>query len=157
MAIETLWNFNLFEILNQTVSFVLFGTRYKFVLWQFSVLVGFGTFLISRLLNRRVPRILFWSLGSLFPRILITAPIIEEVIFRLILITFLFSITNSVIIAIFVSAFLWGVSHIIYGSHRVLDTFLHGLLLGLIFVNFGIVATIIIHMTHNFLDILTGG
>ncbi len=151
------WEFNLFEVLNQTVSFVLLGTRYKLPLWEFSVLIGIGTFVMEIILNSRVPKTPFWSWRNSAANIVIVAPIIEELIFRLVLITFLFTMTGSIVIAIFVSAILFGALHLGYGAYRFLNTFLSGLLLGVIFVNFGIVPVILIHMTHNFLATITGG
>ena len=151
------WELGLLGALTKTVSFVLLGARYRLPLWEFSILIGIGTFILETILNRRVPHLAFWSWRSSAANIVIVAPIIEELIFRLALITFLFTMTGSIIIAVFVSAILFGMLHLGYGAYRFLNTFLSGLLLGIIFVNFGIVPVILIHMTHNFIATITGG
>ncbi len=156
-----MWELNLLEILNQTVSFVLLGARYKLPLWELSVLVGAGFFVLNMILAQRVPRIIFFRFFSgkfNFIGSVITAPIVEEIIFRLILITFLADATGSVMLALFVSALLFGIAHLGHGSAFVLTSFLGGLVLGWMFINFGIAAPIIAHMTHNLIvEMVPGG
>lgn len=150
---------SLFEPFVKTISFVLFGTRYKFPLWQFSILLGLGLVLISLILSRRTPHnshshSVHWKYS--FPYLVIAIPIAEEIVFRLVSIAVLWGLLGSIPLAIFISAVFFGIAHLLHGTYRVLDTFINGLILGLVFVNFGLLVPVIAHMTVNFVAYVAG-
>lgn len=138
----------IYEFLDKTIRFYVFGTRFEFALPWLGVALGVTTFLIA---------VLFGSAGRHsvsskavgFIKTVITAPIIEEIIFRLVLISILIAIFDSTIIAVGISAFLFALGHVLYGGMRFVDSFVTGLLYGWAFVNIGLGITIIAHMTHN--------
>ena len=85
----------------------------------------------------------------------ITAPIVEEILYRFLLITLFMSIFNSPLVAVILSAFLFAMLHILYGGLTFLDCFIGGLLWGWAFLNLGIGVTIIAHMAHNLMVTVT--
>jgi membrane protease YdiL (CAAX protease family) len=142
------------DFFTRKVSFWLFGEFYSIEWFKIAIVLGFITFMLAVLLNARGPQ----KLGPLgFFKLVITGPIIEEIIFRLMLIPFLYVVFGSAIIAIGASAFLFALGHIVYGGMRFVDSFITGLLWGWAFIMLGIEVTIVAHMTHNFLAALTGG
>ncbi len=132
----------------QVVTLFLFGTKYKFVLWQLSVMVGIGSTIITAILSHAVPGT--FSIKSSI-RSVIGAPIVEEVLYRLILLTTIFYFTESTALAILLSAVVFGLVHLATGGARFPHTFIGGIVLGIMFVNFGLLSVIIVHMTHNFI------
>jgi len=136
--------------LTKEITVSLFSNSFDIAYFQFGMLLGVTTFMIAVMLSMGGHSSVRASMN--FFKTVISAPIIEELIFRLGLITVITLLTNSVALAIIISALLFAVGHqIIYGGLRLVDTFITGLLWGWAFVTFGIGVTMIAHMTHNFL------
>ncbi len=91
-----------------------------------------------------------------FLRVVITAPIVEEIIYRLVLISAFTFLFNSVLIAVLLSAVLFALGHLLYGGMTFLDCLVTGLVWGWAFLTLGLGVTIIAHMSHNLLAFMSG-
>lgn len=143
------------EFFTSEVTLVLLGNRISVSWSKIGLALGLITFLIAIVLNSG-PQMQSRR-STTFLRCVLIAPVIEEVIFRFILISTFYIIFGNVIVAIVLSAGLFGLMHVLYGGMRFIDSFITGLLWGWAFLAIGIHVTILAHMTHNFLATLTGG
>lgn len=146
------------DFMRQEVQINLFGTRLEMGFLQFGILLGIISLTTAVLLNhKRAPmRMRTGGLTGFFTTVFVS-PVIEELIFRLVLISVFTVLFDSVIIAVVLSAFLFGIGHLLYGNMRFVDSFVIGLLWGWAFVFVGLPITIIAHITHNFLASMMGG
>jgi len=161
MAIEWEWGHWLWQLeymLTQDISIDMFGHYYDFVLWQFGVALGVMSFIVAVAFHSMShPHRMFMSsrIGGFFSDVVI-APILEEIIYRLVLISVFTVILGSPMLAVVASAFLFGLGHVLYGGMKFVDSFVTGLLYGWAFVLVGLPVVIIAHMTHNFFASVTG-
>jgi len=139
------------DFTRQEVFFRIFGSRFELGYLEFGILLGLLSILTVTILNRRRAPLRARGIISGFFTTVITAPIIEEIIFRFVLITVLTVVFNSVVLAVLGSAFLFALGHMLYGNLRFVDSFISGLLWGWAFTLVGLPVTIIAHMTHNFI------
>ena|GEM_PF-1395066 len=143
------------EFFTREVSLVLLGNRIIVSWSKIGLTLGLITFLIAVVLNSRPqPNA---ARGLTFMQTVVIAPVIEEVIFRLVLIPMFYILFGNVILAITLSAALFGLAHVVYGGMKFIDSFITGLLWGWAFLAIGIEVTILAHMTHNFLSTMSGG
>lgn len=144
LLIEFLSRENFTEILGYTVDIWPF---------QLGIILGFASFLTMIFLFSRVAYSFSSGRLSGFLGTVLVFPFLEEIIFRLVLISVLIYTFGSPFLAIGISAFIFAVAHIPKGGgFKFIGTFIMSLLYGFIFVHFGIVSPIIGHMTHNFLS-----
>lgn len=146
------------EYFSQIASFELLGYVYEFSYFWFGVILGVIGFIISSIfvfmLKRNISSAA--SISQISPaNLIITAPIVEEMIFRLVLISIFAIFFDSVVIAIVLSAILFAIGHtFIQGGYGFMRTFIFGLIIGWAFINFGVGVCIIAHMTNNTLDVV---
>jgi len=140
------------------LSFLRISGQAEFVeIVKFGALAGIGMVLIEVLvLNLLVYRKLFLSksVGGDVVRVLVTAPIIEECVFRLGGIASVYYFTGSLLAALVVTSVAFGVVHSYMGPHAVVSATLAGMILGLVFLSGGLVAAIAAHMTVNLVSVL---
>jgi membrane protease YdiL (CAAX protease family) len=100
----------------------------------------------DELLNSKMPWAFVASFGFM-------PAVTEEFIWRLFAIPFLLKLTRSPVIAIVVPAFLWGFGHAAYPQQpfwiRGVEVGIVGIVAGLVFVRFGVVATLVWHYTTD--------
>ncbi|MFH1424053.1 MAG: CPBP family intramembrane glutamic endopeptidase [archaeon] len=147
--IAILWR----DFLRQDVQLKLFGARYDLGYLEFGIILGIISLSVALIFNSNTAPLkakLSKSVAGFFS-VVFVAPVIEEIIFRLVLISIFTVLFESVLIAVVVSAFFFAVGHILWGNLRFVDTFVSGLLWGWAFTVVGLSVTIIAHMTHNFL------
>ena len=148
-------DFNLVEILTQNMSFVLAGTKIRMPLWELGIVLGILTVMIATIfssISYYNPRASIW--GESILRIVVTGPIIEEIMFRLVLISLFSIVFDSILIAIIISALLFASIYIWQGGMQVIAKIIIGIIWGIAFVNFGILVVIIAHMTHNSIAVI---
>ncbi|MFO7872794.1 MAG: CPBP family intramembrane glutamic endopeptidase [Candidatus Undinarchaeales archaeon] len=147
----------LIEFLSRENPIELAG--YTVDVWPFElgIILGFASFLMMIFLfSRAYSPLASGKLTGFFGSVFVI-PAIEELIFRLVMITLLIYAFGSPWIAILISAFLFATAHIPSGGgFKFIGTFLMSLLYGFVFVEFGIISPIIGHMTHNFLSGVSG-
>lgn len=126
---------------------------------KFGALVGvfillLQTIIFNLLIFRRV------SSGSMSTRfgffnVVVYAPFIEELVFRLGGITALYYFTGSIWIAILFTSLAFALAHLIfYGPYKVLNAFFAGIILGVTFLMGGFVACVAAHMTNNLFSMM---
>jgi len=142
--------YSLGSILGQVLSVNILGIKIAAGMVEWGLLLGVISFIINVMLSAMGYRRI--SVGmTRFIRTVITAPVIEEIIFRLVLISVFSMVFNSVLVAIVISAVLFALAHLLYGGLTFIDCLITGLIWGWAFINLGVGVTIIAHMTHNFI------
>ena len=138
------------EFTRQEVIFRILGNRFKIGMLEFGILLGIISIITVMVLNKRqAPLSARKGVFGFFTTV-ISVPVIEEIIFRLVLISVLTVVFHSVTLAVLASAFLFALGHMLYGNLRFVDSFISGLLWGWAFTVVGLSVTIIAHVTHNF-------
>lgn len=142
LLVEFLSRENPVELLGYTVD-----------MWpaELGIILGFLSFMVTLFfLSNQIHPMYSGKWSELHA--IVTGPIIEEIIFRLILITGLLYLFDSLFIAVGGSAFLFALMHIpTGGGNKFISTLVMGVLYGFVFITFGIIPPIVAHMTHNFL------
>jgi hypothetical protein len=143
------------DFFSREVTFGILNNSITVSWFKVGLMLGLISFLLAVIFNSRKNNTA--GKGVALLRTVIVSPVIEEVIFRLVLIPVLYILLGNVVIAIAGSAFLFGLGHVVYGGMKFVDSFITGLIWGWAFVAIGIEVTILAHMTHNFLATLMGG
>ncbi len=147
----------LVEFMSRENPIELMGYTVDIWPFQLGIILGFASFILMIFLFSRSPYQFASGRFKGFFGTVFFIPALEEIIFRLVLITLLIYAFGNPWIAILISAFLFAAAHIpTGGGFKFIGTFLMSLLYGFIFVKFGIVSPIIGHMTHNFLSEVSG-
>ena len=95
------------------------------------------------------------SLSLIFLNVVVVGPIVEEIIFRIILINFLEEIFITEYYPVLISALLFGVWHWVFVQG--VYTFFMGIILGIIYIKTkSILYPVLIHCLNNFLSVVTG-
>jgi len=142
--------YSLGNLIGELLTVNLFGVKIVAGMVEWGLLLGIVSF-ISAVVLMGIGRHAMSTWPVSFVRAVIRAPIVEEIIFRLVLISVFTFVFDSVIIAIVLSAGLFAFAHLLYGGLRFLDCFITGLIWGWAFLNLGLGVTIIAYATHNFL------
>tara|TARA_Y100000310_G_scaffold344910_1_gene460439 strand:- start:1727 stop:2179 length:453 start_codon:yes stop_codon:yes gene_type:complete len=147
--------YTLGSIFGKAIAVDLFGIKVLAGIVEWGLLLGAQAFIINVILSSM-------SLNSIRSRSMtffnnvVAGPVIEEIIYRLVLISVLSLVFNSVLLAVVVSAFLFAVGHILWGGSAFINTFIAGLIWGWAFLTFGVAVPIIAHMFHNFIVTILG-
>ncbi len=138
------------SIVGKAIAVNLFGIRIAAGIIEWGILMGALAFMLN---------VFFSTIGhrSMSPRVMgfirvvVTAPIIEEVIYRFLMISIFTLVFHSVLVAVAISAVLFALGHVLYGGFTFIDCIVTGILWGWAFLTFGLVVPIIAHIFHNFL------
>lgn len=138
------------SIVGKAIAANIFGVKISAGIVEWGLIMGALAFLLN---------IIFSSISyrSMSPKtmnlihVLVTAPIIEEFIYRFLLISIFTVIFNSVIIAVVLSAVLFAFLHVLYGGFTFIDCVITGIIWGWAFLSLGLGVTIIAHVFHNVL------
>ncbi|OLP65793.1 Sporulation-killing factor biosynthesis protein SkfC [Bacillus pumilus] len=77
----------------------------------------------------------------------------EEVIYRLLMISFIYWLSGSIMLSIVISSLLWAIMHQVTGYDprwiRWVHLFVFGCFLGFLYINYGFVCVLVTHFIHN--------
>ncbi|MFH1450954.1 MAG: CPBP family intramembrane glutamic endopeptidase [archaeon] len=148
--------YSLGSILGEILTVRILGVKIAAGMVEWGLMLGGLAFIINVLLAAMS----YNSMGSKtynFLNSVFIIPVLEEIICRLLLISVFTIVFDSVIIAVFVSALLFALGHLLYGGLNFIHSFIDGLVWGWAFLTLGISVPIIAHIFHNFLVSVTNG
>jgi|ETN02SMinimDraft_4_1059925.scaffolds.fasta_scaffold37764_3 membrane protease YdiL (CAAX protease family) len=146
--------YHLGSIIGEVLRVNIFGVNIAAGMVEWGFLLGAVAFILNVILSSAGYRSIGFRTRDFLSSV-ISGPIIEEIIFRLVLISAFTIFFNSVLIAVIASSFLFAIGHILWGGFTFIDSFVDGLIWGWAFLTLGIGVPIIAHILHNFLVFVT--
>jgi len=146
--------YSLGSVIGELLTVKLFGIKIAAGMVEWGLLLGAIAFIFNVMMTAMGYASVKGRVTDFLSSV-VTGPIIEEIIYRLIMISAFTFLFDSVLIAIIISAVLFALGHVLWGGMHFLTTFIQGMVWGWALVTFGIGVPIVAHMTHNFLCSVT--